>query len=1825
MNFSSADVPTIPVVPSTGISSNLNPTVTEFTPRSSSVIPPGVQTSSTWVYTNVMSTGTTSGPINQTSHVSQSNPSFQFIPNLNQGQNGNYQQVFELTKLLSDHVNLSRLPVPEPTIFLGDPLKYPDWKVTFEMLIDQKGIPQTERIHYLKKYIGGVAKEAVEGYFLVTSPRAYDEARQLLEDRYGSSYVIANAFRDRLENWPKIPNRDGAALRKFSDFLRQCGIAMETVSSLKVLDDDRENRKLLTKLPDWMIPQWGKIVSDTKERFGTFPTFRDFQRFVVKQADISCHPVTSFQALKQNSAPDTTRFVRSTKPKQVSSSSFSTSVDVPEYRGECTLCKQKHNVDSCFQLFSKSMEQRRAFVQENSLCFGCLQPGHTSKLCKNRAHCKICNKLHATMFHGDVRKSDNNSVRTNPRAKTTSNLCQENDTPIVESLSVNTRITNIARSSRPALSSMVVPVWVSHESNPQRETLVYALLDTQSDTSFILDSTCHALAVEGVRSELLLSTMSAKNQVIETSRIDGLRVRGHDSQDLISLETVYSRNLIPANRSHIPTPEVANRWPHLQSIKHNLMDLSTCEVGLLIGYDCASALAPIEVILPPGEGPYAQRTTLGWSIVGVVDDVCECESVECDEIGVSHRILTYPIPDNLSNPLTNTKSEVHFSCKTSVKEVVTPKDFLNMMEMDFNERASGKSYSHEDQRFLDILTKGVHQRTDKQYEMPLPFKTNQASLPNNKSLAISRLQPLKRRLQADAKYRADYVKFMENVIDKGYAEKVPTSELNQNDGRVYYIPHHGVYHQKKNKIRVVFDCSAKFKGESLNDHLLSGPSLTNTLLGVLCRFRHEPIAFMCDIEQMFYQFKVDENQRNFLRFLWWENGNYETDPTEFRMNVHIFGAASSPGCANFGLKQIASDNEAKYGSDVVQFIHRNFYVDDGLKAVPTPELAIDLIKRAQAVCSEGKVHLHKFVSNSTEVVKSLPTSELSSGMQDLNLLKTENPIERALGVQWCVDLDQFSFKIALKDQPMTRRGILSTINSVYDPLGFLAPVILEGKIILQEMCKDNLGWDDDLPDTLRSRWQLWRSCLSKLEFFHIPRCFKPANFGNVQTAELHHFSDASNFAYGQCSYLRLVNDQGEVHCTLVIGKSRVAPLKTMTIPRLELTAALVSVRISKFLQDELDYENIAETFWTDSKVVLGYISNESRRFHIFVANRVQQIRDHSSPSQWRYVKSNDNPADMSSRGVTAEEFSKSSTWINGPSFLWEKDISTYGKDITPDLNPHDPELKKVQVMVSQSETVTGFDLARLEVFSDWFRAKRAVATCLRLKSLLQGRLLKKQKSSIHSDLSEYKSVTVQELDQAEIEIIKQVQAKAFSEELKCLQMLQSGDDRHARRIRNNHLKKSSSLSRLDPFIDQNGILRVGGRLRRANLSDTLKHPVILPRKGHVTELIIDYFHKQTAHQGRNTTTNAIRSNGYWIVGCSAAVSNFIYKCVTCRKLRGRLQSQKMSDLPSDRVEPSPPFSFVGVDFFGPWIVKEGRKSLKRYGALFTCLSSRAIHIEVATDLSTDAFMNALRRFLSVRGPIRLLRSDCGTNFIGTLSEQKAALSELDQSHIKQFLLSKGCDYVEFKFNVPSASHMGGVWERQIRTVRNVLNALMQQVSGQLNDDSLRTVMCEAAAIVNSRPLTVENVNDPLSLNPLTPNHLLTMKSSVLLSPPGKFDESDLYARKRWRRVQHLVNEFWYRWRREYLQNLQTRQKWVQPKRNLKVNDVVIVKDENLPRGEWCLGRVIETFPSQDGYVRSVKLAIGNSNLDKNGKPMRAMSFIKRPIHKLVLIVESNEE
>lgn len=239
------------------------------------------------------------------------------------------------------------------------------------------------------------------------------------------------------------------------------------------------------------------------------------------------------------------------------------------------------------------------------------------------------------------------------------------------------------------------------------------------------------------------------------------------------------------------------------------------------------------------------------------------------------------------------------------------------------------------------------------------------------------------------------------------------------------------------------------------------------------------------------------------------------------------------------------------------------------------------------MCSKGGVKLHKFVSNSKTVLESIPSEDRAKGLVNVDLLGESLPVERALEVQWCVESDCFQFRITLCDHPLTRRGILATVWSVYDPLGLISPVVLVGKQVLQVLCADHLSWDDPPPESLRSRWDRWRSGIHKQGSLEIRRCFKPDGFGTVVKTELHHFSDASRSGYGQCSYLRLMNDKGEFHCSLVMSKARVVPLKPIRIPRLELSAAVVSVKISSMLQQELNFSDAEEVYWTDSKIVLG--------------------------------------------------------------------------------------------------------------------------------------------------------------------------------------------------------------------------------------------------------------------------------------------------------------------------------------------------------------------------------------------------------------------------------------------------------------------------------------------------------------------------------------------------------------------------------------------------------------------------------------------------------------
>lgn len=443
----------------------------------------------------------------------------------------------------------------------------------------------------------------------------------------------------------------------------------------------------------------------------------------------------------------------------------------------------------------------------------------------------------------------------------------------------------------------------------------------------------------------------------------------------------------------------------------------------------------------------------------------------------------------------------------------------------------------------------------------------------------------------------------------------------------------------------------------------------------------------------------------------------------------------------------------------------------------------------------------------------------------------------------------------------------------------------------------------------------------------------------------------------------------------------------------------------------------------------------------------------------------------------------------------------------------------------------------------------------------------------------------------------------YAEEIKCI-------------LAKRDLPSNSSLFKLNPIVDDNGLLRVGGRLTESNLLRHEANPLLIPGKHHIATLLIRHHHAAVKHQGRHLTEGAVRASGLWVVGAKRSISSIIHRCVTCRKLRGRTEQQLMADLPAERLQTDPPFSYVGLDVFGPWEVtarrtKGGQANSKRWAVLFTCMSTRAVHIEVIETMSSSSFINALRRFFAIRGPAKQLRSDCGSNFIGAARELKLDPPCLGETTVDDFLLDQRCSWV---FNPPHSSHMGGPWERMIGIARPILNAMLLQAEhSRLTHEVLTTLMAEVTAIINARPL-VPVSSDPEAPLILTPSTLLTQKFGAALPPPGDFAKGDMF-KDQWKRVQVLADTFWARWQKEYLNTLQYRQKWQLNNTNMKEEDIVLLKDKQIGRNEWPMGVIVKAFPSRDGVVRKVELKLTHHKTTK--------TFF-RPISECILLLSPED-
>ncbi|KAL9975233.1 hypothetical protein ACROYT_G012367 [Oculina patagonica] len=991
-----------------------------------------------------------------------------------------------------------------------------------------------------------------------------------------------------------------------------------------------------------------------------------------------------------------------------------------------------------------------------------------------------------------------------------------------------------------------------------------------------------------------------------------------------------------------------------------------------------------------------------------------------------------------------------------------------------------------------------------------------------------------------------YREVMDSYISSGFARKLSEKELATESSNHWYLPHHPVTSPTKpGKVRIVFDAAAKYEGTSLNKNLLSGPDMTNSLVGVLLRFRQGTIGIAADIEGMFHQIRVRKEDQDSLRFLWWTNG-YEDPPDVYVMQVHIFGAASSPCVANSTLRRVADDNAEDFSPSVIAAVKRNFYVDDALPSQNDEQSAIHLAQDMVNILARGSFNLTKFTSNSKEVLKAVPSDKLSK--QGLNLDLDDPPIERALGILWFVGDDTLGFKIKDLDRPETKRGILSTVCSLFDPLGFAGPVALAARCLVQDLWKANLGWDEPL--------------------------------------------NASEVGYGTSSYLRVENPDGRVHCAFVMGKARNAPVKFVSIPRLELQAAVLATRMCKMLREELEL-NIDRTFlWTHSEIVLHYLKNEKRRLQTFVANRVEEIKEHSLVQDWNHVPGTLNPADYVSRGMTPSSLTANHNWLRGPDFLWgpedswpgqecrtlpaeglelKKETHVHSLELTPDpaaAKKENPEFESVLEHPLQVLITTCSDCTRL---------RRKVAWLLRFTQFIRDK-----------DKVVTGRLTVDDLNAATVAIAKIVQSSAYAQEIKDLKS-------------NGVVRASSKIAALNPELDAQGVLRVNGRGQKRVAESTMGRQTILPRNHAVAEKIVRHVHHFIGHLGREHVIAKLRED-FWIPQIRVLVRTVLSRCVKCKKVLAKPMVQQMAPLPEARLMAyEPPFSYSGMDLFGPLYVKHGRGTTKRWCCLFTCLTTRCVHLEVVNSMDTDDFILCLRRFINRRGEVKEIRCDNGSNFVGAQSELKESLDEWNQGRIESELIQYGCKWV---FQPPTASSMSGVWERLVRSAKTVLKSIL---GGHVVTDAvLQTLLTEVEHVLNGRALTA-NSDDPSDFEPLTPAHFLMQRNFVCL-PPGVFNKTDMY-KKKWRQVQFLANLFWERWLKEYLPILQPRAtacKWRKALPNVKPNALVLLVNDNTPRGHWNLGRVIETYPGPDGLVRTVKVKTKDS-------------VYVRPIQKLCLL------
>ena len=1051
----------------------------------------------------------------------------------------------------------------------------------------------------------------------------------------------------------------------------------------------------------------------------------------------------------------------------------------------------------------------------------------------------------------------------------------------------------------------------------------------------------------------------------------------------------------------------------------------------------------------------------------------------------------------------------------------------------------GKNMSLKEEAEYHMIVEGVQfDETRGRWLANYPWVKPPEELPDNRNMAMAILRSTEKRLLRNKDHADTYNEQIHDMVRRSAARHVSNEELVNYTGGKFYISHFDVLNPKSRSTpcRIVYNSSARFQGHSLNDYLAKGPSLLNKMIGVLMRFRECKHAFIGDISKMFHSIDIPLRDQMTHLFLW-RDFNMESHPATYAMTAVNMGDRPSATIAQVALRKSAELFASEY-PEASNLIVKNAYMDDIPASTNSGVDATRLRGEIDFILSSTGFVIKEWICSGQD------TSEVISLRLEAQQQDDMEQAEGVLGISWIPKRDMLKLEVdAVIPVQTTKRLVLSTASKLFDPHGMIAPFSVKMKILMRRIwaLRPKVGWDDDLPRSVKEEWHTLTQELQMVNAVEFYRSITPNDADGKPILVM--FSDGSEEAYGAVGYARWKSNNGGFVSRLIMSKTRMAPLKTIDIVRLELCGAVLSKRCRATIEAEMEMEFEKIIHLVDSEIVQAMINRESYGFNTFAANRVGEIHQGTLKSEWAWVPGKPwlNVADLTTRGCSPVELSTDSVWQQGPKFLAKPEgewpiVRKIRSDIVV------PELKQKFVgVVVQPKKETLHDRFKLARFSKW---RLLVHTTARIQQLYQ-----RYNASRESD--------AMQLEIAELFWIKKAQ-----EDLDL-----------------------NKLPQLKPQV-VDGVVLVGGRAERWMEATWNRQRFILLPKGHaISALIVAYEHCKGGHLGLEASVAKVRSK-YWILGLRQMMKQWISRCVPCKKKLKQRCEQVMSTLPIERLRPCPPFTNVGVDYFGPYNIRgEVQKRVRRkcYGVIFSCLVVRAVYIDVAVDYSTDAFLQVFRRFVSIRGYPRKIFSDNGTQLVGASNELKKAVSSLDQEKIRAFGIENGG--IEWTFSPGDAPWYNGATEALVKTTKRALNTAVGD--SVLSFSELQTAMLEAAQLINQRPIG-STPTTPDDGSYLCPNDLILGRASSKI-PQGEFKTRNT-NRHRLDFLQNIVAGFWRRWTREVFPKLVIEPKWHTERRNVKVGDVVMVEDINAVRGEWKVALVVKARESTDGKIRRVTVS-----------------------------------